>query len=714
MTVEVWPGQPFPLGATYDGAGTNFSVFTEVAEQVELCLFDAQGNETRVRLPESTAYCWHGYLPGVGPGQRYGYRVYGRYEAPAGLRCNPAKLLLDPYAKAVEVEVRWTEALYPYPLGGDVLARNDADSAPFMPRALVINPYFDWGHDYPLRRPWHETVLYEVHVKGFTATHPGVPEELRGSYSGLAHPVALEYLEKLGVTAIELLPVHQFVHDHALVERGLRNYWGYNSIGFLAPHNGYRSWGQPAEVVQEFKAMVKALHEAGIEVILDVVYNHTAEGNHLGPMLCFKGIDNAAYYRLAENDRGYYVDTTGTGNTLNMRHPHVLQLILDSLRYWATDMHVDGFRFDLAASLARQFHEVDRLSAFFDLIQCDPVVSQLKLIAEPWDLGAGGYQIGNFPPLWSEWNGRFRDTVRDYWRGKPAVLGDLGYRLTGSSDLYEASSRRPYASINFVTAHDGFTLVDLVSYDRKHNEANGAGNEGGADDNRSWNCGTEGPTDDEEIQGLRHRQQRNFLATLLLSQGVPMVCGGDEIGRTQRGNNNAYCQDNALSWFDWDHVDTELLVFTTRLIALRKRHPVFRRRRFFHGRPIHGSQLSDIGWFRPDGSEMSEEDWSDHEARSLGMFLNGDAIPDPGPRGERIRDDSFYLLCNAAAAAVSFTLPRVLQGEQWIEELDTASGFVGDPSHPDPKGPPRTWRARSQVLLEGRSVLLLRCPAAGS
>jgi glycogen operon protein len=621
------------------------------------------------------------------------------------MRCNPAKLLLDPYAKAVEGEVRWDRAVYPYPLGGDDLARDDTDSAPFVPRAVVTNPYFDWGRDAPLRRPLHDTVIYEVHVKGFTATHPAVPPELRGTYSGLAHPAALEYLQELGVTAVELLPVHQFVHDDRLVDRGLRNYWGYNSIGFLAPHNGYRAWGQSAEVVQEFKAMVKELHAAGIEVILDVVYNHTAEGDHLGPILSLKGIDNAAYYHLVDKDRRHYVDTTGTGNTLNMRHPHVLQLIFDSLRYWAVDMHVDGFRFDLAASLARQFHEVDRLSAFFDLIQCDPVVSQLKLIAEPWDLGTGGYQVGNFPPLWSEWNGPYRDTVRDYWRGQDRTLGEFADRLTGSPDLYETASRRPYASINFVTCHDGFTLADLVTFGAKHNEANGVGNEGGTDDNRSWNCGAEGPTADEGVLALRRRQQHNFLATLLLSQGVPMLCGGDEIGRTQRGNNNAYCQDNDLSWFDWAQIDEELLAFTKNLVRLRHEHPVFHRRRFFHGHPIRDNELTDIAWFRPDGTEMSDADWRVGYAKALGVFLNGETIPDPGPRGERIRDVSFCLLCNADLARVEFTLLGERWGGPWIEELRTASSNGA-------------WReapllpAGSRVTLEGHELMLLRQASA--
>ena len=666
---EVWPGSPYPLGASYDGAGTNFSVFSEMAEGIELCLFGDEG-ETRVPLPETTAYCWHAYLPGVLPGQRYGYRAHGPYNPEAGERCNPHKLLLDPYAKAVDGEVAWGPAVYPYPLGGDPDLCDDQDSAASMPKSVVINPFFDWGTDHPPRTPWHETVLYEVQVKGFTKTHPEVPPELRGTYSGLAHPVAIDYLKRLGVTAVELMPVHQFVHDHRLVAMGLRNYWGYNSIGFFAPHNGYVASRSVEQAVAEFKAMVRRLHEAGIEVILDVVYNHTAEGNHLGPMLSFKGLDNAAYYRLADDHR-YYWDTTGTGNTLNVRHPHVLQLIMDSLRYWAVEMHVDGFRFDLAAALARQFYEVDRLSAFFDVIQQDPVISRLKLIAEPWDLGWGGYQVGNFPPLWSEWNGRYRDTVRDLWRGTDGVLADFGWRFTGSSDLYASTGRAPYASVNFVTAHDGFTLRDLVSYNTKHNEANGEGNADGTNDNRSWNCGVEGPTDDPGVNTLRARQQRNFLATVLLSQGVPMVLGGDEIGRSQGGNNNAYCQDNELSWYDWGSADVELLAFSRQLVALRRDHPVFRRPRFFQGEPIYGTDLDDIAWFRPDALQMSEEDWRAGFAKSLMVFLNGDALPDAGPHGEKIKDDSFVVMLNAHWEALVFSLPGGRFGSSWVPVFAT-------------------------------------------
>jgi len=694
--VKIHPGNPYPLGATYDGAGTNFSLFSEVAERVELCLFDETGNETRIDLPEVTAFCWHGYLPNVAPGQRYGYRVHGPWNPAEGHRCNPVKLLLDPYAKTVVGEVKWHEAILPY-RRGEPDSRNDLDSGPFMTRCVVINPYFDWGNDRPPRIPAHESIIYEVHVKGFTRRHPEVPAELRGTYAGLAHPAAIGHLKRLGVTAVELMPVHQFVHDEFLVERGLRNYWGYNSICYLAPHVDYAAAdGVLGQGVQELKQMVKALHQEGIEVILDVVYNHTAEGNHLGPVLSLKGIDNAAYYRLMP-DRRFYMDFTGTGNSLNMQHPHVLQLIMDSLRYWVLEMHVDGFRFDLAAALARELHDVDRLSAFFDIIQQDPVVSQVKLIAEPWDVGEGGYQVGNFPPLWSEWNGKYRDQIRDFWRGVEGTLDELGYRLTGSSDLYATTGRRPSASINFVTAHDGFTLRDLVSYDDKHNEGNGEENRDGSDDNRSWNCGVEGPTDDPEVNALRARQQRNFLATLFLSQGIPMLLGGDEIGRTQRGNNNAYCQDNEISWFDWENADRELLEFTSRLIAFRRDHPVFRRRRWFHGAPIHGEGVRDIGWFRPDGELMSDEDWQKSFAKSLGVFLNGEAIPNLDDRGEPIVDDSFYVLFNAYHEPLTFRLPaRPEWGERWRKVLATGEA-VGE----------EIYAAGGEVPVGGRTVVVL-------
>ena len=695
--VQVWPGQPYPLGATYDGVGTNFSLFSEVAERVELCLFDERtGRERRLDMPEVDGYVWHCFLVGIGPGQRYGYRVHGPHDPDAGLRCNPSKLLLDPYAKALDGQVHWGPAVYGYLQDGDDRVRNDADSAPFVPRSVVTSPWFEWGDDHLLRTPWHETVLYECHVKGFTMRHPEIPPNLRGTYAGLAHPAAIDHLRRLGVTAVELMPVHQFVHDHWLVERGLRNYWGYNSIGFFAPHVEYSATGV-GQVVSEFKYLVKTLHEAGIEVILDVVYNHTAEGNHLGPVLSFKGIDNRAYYRLADGGR-FYFDTTGTGNTLNMRHPHVLQLIIDSLRYWVSEMHVDGFRFDLAASLARQFHDVDRLSAFFDLVQVDPVVSQVKLIAEPWDLGEGGYQVGNFPTLWSEWNGRYRDTVRDYWRGTDRTLADFAYRLTGSSDLYGRTGRRPYASVNFVTAHDGFTVADLVAYNGKHNEANGEDNRDGTDDNRSWNSGVEGPTNDPAINELRQRRRRSYVATLLVSQGVPMLRHGDELGHSQHGNNNAYCQDNELSWLDWEHADDHFLAFCAAIVAFRHRHPVFRRRRFFEERPIFGTELSDIGWFRPDGQEMTPEDWQTGFAKSLGVFLNGDTLPDPDRRGRPLSDDTFLLLFNAHYDEVSFLLPGEKMGQQWLTDLDTAAASTR----------PQTQLAGTKVAVAAYSLQILR------
>ncbi len=696
--MRIWPGEPYPLGATWDGTGTNFSLFSDVAERVELCLYDESGAEERVDLPEVTALCWHGYVPQVGPGQRYGFRVHGPWAPGEGRRCNPAKLLLDPYAKAVEGGVTWDPAVFSHRLD-DPEARNDADSAPFVPRSIVINPFFDWGNDHPPRIPRHETVIYETHVKGLTATHPQVPPELRGRYAGLAEPAILAHLKRLGVTAIELLPVHQFIHDGRLTDLGLRNYWGYNSISYLAPHNEYSAAGERGQQVQEMKRLVKTLHAEGFEVILDVVYNHTAEGNHEGPTLCFKGIDNAAYYRLTDQP-AYYMDYTGTGNSLNMRHPYVLQLIMDSLRYWILDMHVDGFRFDLASTLARELHECDRLSAFFDIIQQDPVISQVKLIAEPWDIGEGGYQVGNFPPLWSEWNGKYRDAVRDYWRGEPQALGDFANRLTGSSDLYALTGRRPSASVNFVTAHDGFTLHDLVSYNEKHNEANGEDNRDGESHNRSWNCGAEGPTDDPAIGTLRNRQKRNFLATLLLSQGIPMLLGGDEIGRTQGGNSNAYCQDNEISWYDWGKVDEDLLDFTAGLIRLRREHPVFHRRRWFYGRALHGSDVRDIGWFRPDGEEMSAEDWQQGFARSLAVFLNGDAIPGTDRRGEPVQDASFYLLWNAGDAPLAFRLPGGSWGGGWSEVFDT-----GEPRFAAGEA---IRREGEEVTVAGRGVVVLR------
>jgi glycogen operon protein len=661
------------LGATYDGTGTNFAVFSEVADRVEVCLFDAAGTETRLDLPEVDGFVWHAFLPGVEPGQRYGYRVHGPNDPHKGLRCNPNKLLLDPYAKAIDGTIEWDESLFGYHWG-DPESQNDDDSAGRLPKCVVINPFFDWGVDRPPRRAYHETVIYETHVKGMTQSHPEVPESLRGTYAGLAHPVIVEHLTQLGVTAVELMPVHHFVNDSTLIDKGLANYWGYNTIGFFAPDHKYSSSTSPGGQVQEFKAMVRALHEAGIEVILDVVYNHTGEGNHLGPTLSFRGIDNAAYYRLVDDDPRYYMDYTGTGNSLNVRHPHSLQLIMDSLRYWIIEMHVDGFRFDLAATLAREFYDVDRLSSFFDLVQQDPVVSQAKLIAEPWDVGPGGYQVGNFPPQWTEWNGKYRDTVRDFWRGEPGTVDEFASRLTGSSDLYEQSGRRPVASINFVTAHDGFTLRDLVSYNEKHNEANQDNNADGTDDNRSWNCGVEGDTDDPSVRGLRSRQQRNFLATLFLSQGVPMICHGDELGRTQRGNNNGYCQDNEITWIDWNNIDVDLLAFTRRLADLRREHPIFRRRRFFDGRPTRrGDRLPDIAWFTPDGRLMTEDDWESGFGRSIAVWLNGEGIPDRDARGQRMTDDSFLLCFSAHDEAIDFTMPGEEFCAAWELVVDTMS-----------------------------------------
>jgi glycogen operon protein len=703
--MRIWPGRPYPLGATYDGSGTNFALFSGVAERVELCLFDEAGTETRVDLPEMDAFVWHGYVPGMQPGQRYGFRVHGPYDPEQGHRCDPSKLLLDPYAKAIDGQIDNDPSLYSYTFGAED-ERNTDDSAGHTMTSVVVNPYFDWGHDRPPQREYHDSVVYEAHVRGLTRLHPAVPEEQRGTYAALAHPAVIEHLTSLGVTAVELMPVHQFVNDPSLQDRGLSNYWGYNTIGFFAPHNAYAAYGTTGQQVQEFKGMVKALHAADIEVILDVVYNHTAEGNHLGPTLSFRGIDNASYYRLVDDDKAHYFDTTGTGNSLLMRSPHVLQLIMDSLRYWVQDMHVDGFRFDLAATLARQFHEVDRLSAFFDLVQQDPIISQVKLIAEPWDLGDGGYQVGGFPPLWSEWNGQYRDTVRDFWRGEPSTLAEFASRLSGSSDLYEHSGRRPIASVNFVTAHDGFTLADLVSYNEKHNEANGEGNRDGESHNRSWNSGVEGPTDDPEILDLRGRQQRNFLTTLLLSQGVPMIAHGDELGRTQQGNNNVYCQDDELSWVDWelDDARTELLDFARRVVHLRRDHPVFRRRRFFAGAPERGgeSDLRDIAWLTPDGAHMSDAQWQEEFARAVMVFLNGDAIAEPDLRGEEIVDDSFLVLFNAQPEPTTFTLPDAEYGETWTVALDTDHQFaVGD-----------QLEHGAKVPLEHRSTVVLMRPPA--
>jgi len=702
--IEIRPGDPLPLGATPNHLGTNFSLFSEVAERVELCLFGDDGRETRINLPERTAFCWHGFVLGVKPGQRYGFRVHGPWNPAEGHLCNPAKLLIDPYARALTGPITWGPSLFPYPLGGDELKRERTDSAPNMPKSVVVDAAFDWEGEQPLRHRLHQTITYEAHVKGFTARHPDVPKALRGTYAGLAHPAAIEHLKSLGVTAVELMPVHQFVHDKHLVDRGLRNYWGYNSYGYFAPHAEYSSSGDSGEQVLEFKRMVKALHAAGLEVILDVVYNHTGEGNHLGPMLCFKGIDNLAYYRTVEGDPRHYMDYTGTGNSLNMLNAHVLQLIMDSLRYWVVEMHVDGFRFDLASTLARGMFEVNRLSSFFDVIHQDPVLSGTKLIAEPWDLGEGGYQVGNFPVRWCEWNGQYRDTVRDYWRGEPAKLAEFATRITGSADLYEDDGRRPYASVNFVTAHDGFTLRDLVSYNEKHNAANGEENRDGESHNRSWNCGAEGPSDDPVVNTLRAQQQRNFLATLLLSQGIPMLLGGDEIGRSQQGNNNAYCQDNELSWFDWEHADRGVLAFTQRLIRLQRQHPVFQRRGWFKGRALRGAGVSDIAWFRPDAERMSDQDWQEGFAKSLMLFLNGDALRELNDDGSAVKDDSFLMLFNADHDAHAFKLPGRSFGERWSLELDTATE-TGERT--------LTPAAGESVKVAGRSLIVLSRPALG-
>jgi isoamylase len=704
--MQKWSGHPFPLGATFDGSGTNFALFSEVAEKVELCLVDDSRRETRVTLTEVDGFIRHAYLPGVRPGQRYGLRVHGPYDPSRGHRCNPAKLLLDPYAKAVDGQADGHLSLLGY-RQGDPDTPDTEDSLPHAMLSVVADPFFDWGDDRPLKRPYHESVIYEAHVRGLTRTHPALPPELRGTYAGLAHPAVIGHLTGLGVTAVELMPVHQFVQDGHLLARGLTNHWGYNTIGFFAPHNGYAAAGGAGGQVAEFKSMVKSLHAAGIEVILDVVYNHTAEGNHMGPTLSLRGIDNASYYRLVDDDPASYFDTTGTGNSLLMRHPHVLQLIMDSLRYWVTEMHVDGFRFDLAATLARQFHEVDRLSAFFDLVQQDPVISRVKLIAEPWDVGDGGYQVGNFPALWSEWNGRYRDTVRDFWRAGDGVLPELATRLTGSSDLYADEHRRPRAGVNFVTAHDGFTLRDLVSYNDKHNEANGEDNQDGESDNRSWNCGVEGDTDDRGVLALRARQQRNLLTTLLVSQGVPMISHGDEFGRTQHGNNNAYCQDSEISWTDWDlgPEQRDLLDFTRRLISLRREHPVFRRRRFYRGGPGGDGGPGDLTWLRPDGREMADDDWKRADAHAVAVHLNGDAISEPDAFGEKVTDASFVLLFNAHWEHVAFQLPAAEYGHGWSVVIDTAE-------RPDSSGSAAGFAACDTVKVEARSALILIAEAA--
>ena len=701
----VWPGKPYPLGATWDGEGVNFALFSEHAEKVELCLFEDSGRrEThRIALTEQTDQVWHGYLPEARPGLLYGYRVHGPYDPAKGLRFNKNKLLLDPYAKQISKGLVWHDSLFGYRIGhrNQDLSFDRRDSAPGMLKGIVVDPAFTWGADVPPLTPWHRTIIYEVHVKGFTMRHPDVPPALRGTYAGLATAPVIDYLTRLGATAVELMPVHTFIDDRTLVERGLRNYWGYNSVGFLAPEPRYCSNGN----INEFKTMVKTLHSAGIEVILDVVYNHTAEGNQMGPMLSFRGIDNPAYYRLVADNPRYYMDYTGTGNTLNMQHPRVLQLIMDSLRYWVQEMHVDGFRFDLAATLARELHEVDRLGAFLDIIQQDPILSQVKLIAEPWDLGEGGYQVGQFPPGWAEWNDKYRDAVRSYWKGDGGLIGELAYRITGSSDLYARSGRKPYASINFVTAHDGFTLQDLVSYNGKHNEANGEDNRDGTDNNRSWNCGAEGPTDDPEINRLRAQQRRNFLATLFLSQGVPMMLAGDAIGHTQSGNNNAYCQDNEISWLDWDpaRVDHELLAFVQKLIALRKDHPAFRRRNFFQGRKIRGADIKDIIWLTPSGKEMTDEEWNQSFARCLGVWLTGEALDEVDERGQRVQDSNFLMLLNAHHEEIPFVVPSPPSNNGWFVLLDTECQTTRNPEAFYADGESYPLQARSLALLVERS-----------
>lgn len=705
MNTKTYPGRPYPLGASWDGKGVNFALYADNATGVELCLFKHKDDEVeyeRIKITERSHQIWHIYVPGLKPRQLYGYRVYGPYEPQNGHRFNPNKLLMDPYAKAIAGAIDWHDALFSYEIGSpeEDLSYSELDSAPFIPKSVVIDETFDWGDDEPMRLPYHKSIIYEAHVRGFTKMHPDIPENIRGSYAALGHQVTINYLKELGITAIELMPVHHFVNDRHLKERGLSNYWGYNTIGFFAPDVRYSSSGVCGEQVTEFKQMVKALHQAGIEIILDVVYNHTGEGNQMGPTLSFRGTDNAGYYRLIDDDKRFYMDYTGTGNTLNAMLPNVLRYIMDSLRYWILDMHIDGFRFDLAATLARELHEVNRLSAFFDIIHQDPVISQVKLIAEPWDIGEGGYQVGKFPPGWAEWNGKYRDAMRDYWIGADSMLGEFAQRLTGSPDLYQDDYRRPTASINFITAHDGFTLNDLVSYNHKHNEANGEDNQDGENHNRSWNCGAEGPTDDPAVNELRNRQKRNLLATMFLSQGVPMLVMGDEAGRTQQGNNNAYCQDNEISWLNWSAMDGELLAFTRKLIKLRKKHPAFRRRKWFQGQPIKGKGLEDIAWFLPDGTEMTDENWNHDFAKSLGVFLNGRGIHHLGPKGDPIIDDNFYLIFNAHHEPLDYVLPPKIYSKNWGKILDTSN------DHPDPQ----LLNERETITVQGRSVVLLRHP----
>jgi isoamylase len=703
MKINTYPGKPYPLGPTWDGDGVNFTLYADNATSVELCLFDSTEDKKEnisIKLYERSHQVWHVYIPGIKPGQLYGYRVDGPFEPANGHRFNCNKLLMDPYAKAIAGSIDWHDSLFAYEIGNDEqdLSFSETDSAPYIPKSVVIDNTFDWGDDQLPRTPYHQSIIYEAHVRGFTMTHPDIPEEIRGSYAALAHPAAISYLKELGITAIELMPIHQFVNDRSLVEKGLRNYWGYNTIGFFAPDVRYSSSGVQGQQVGEFKNMVKELHKAGIEVILDVVYNHTGEGNQMGPTLSFKGVDNSSYYRLTDDDKRFYMDYTGTGNTLNAMLPNVLRYIMDSLRYWITEMHVDGFRFDLAATLARELHEVNRLSAFFDIIHQDPVISQVKLIAEPWDIGEGGYQVGKFPPGWAEWNGKYRDCIRDYWRGADSMLGEFAQRFTGSPDLYQDDYRRPTASINFITAHDGFTMHDLVSYNDKHNDANGEDNNDGESHNRSWNCGAEGDTEDAAIIGLRQQQKRNFFATLLLSQGVPMIVAGDEISRTQQGNNNAYCQDNEISWLNWKAADKDMLEFTKKLIQFRKDHPIFRRRRWFQGQPVTGRGLEDIAWFLPEGTEMTDENWNHDFAKSLAVFLNGKGLHSVGPKGERIMDDDFYMIFNAFHETIEYKLPPAKYSKKWLKIMDTSRVDFEQTTH----------KAEDVLCVEGRSVVLLK------
>lgn len=700
--ITSWPGNPYPQGATYDGKGVNFSLFTEHADYVELCLFDDRGTESRIKMVENTHSTWHIYLPGIKPGQQYGYRVHGKYDPIKGYRFNPNKLVLDPYANAISGTIKWNDALFGYQMRHEDkdLSYSETDSSVYLPKCVVIDRVFDWQGDSQIKIPLHKTVIYELHVKGFTCLALNIPEDIKGTYAGISHPETINYFHKLGINAVELMPVHQFVADRHLVEKSLTNYWGYNSISFFSPDVRYSSWGNTGEQVAEFKDMVKALHKAGIEVILDVVYNHTAEGNHLGPTLSFRGIDNISYYRLTEENRQFYMDYTGTGNTFNTVHPTVLRLVMDSLRYWVTEMHVDGFRFDLATVLAREFDDVDKWGSFFDILHQDPILSQVKLIAEPWDVGENGFQVGNFPAGWMEWNAKYRDCMRQFWKGDDQMLPEFANRITGSSDLYLSDSRTPMASINFITAHDGFTLCDLVSYNEKHNEANGENNMDGENNNNSWNCGIEGPTDDENIIQLRQKQLRNFLATLFLSQGVPMLVAGDELGRTQQGNNNAYCQDNEISWINWASIDKELLEFTSQLIHFRLSHPVFCRKKWFQYKAIRGKGVSDIEWFLYNGLPMSEEHWSTTYAKSLGIFLSGDALNTFTERGEQIIDDSFYLMFNSNYESVTFIIPDQPWGHRWLRVFDTSDGIFKEKGDLE-------FGARAEILVKERSMVLL-------